>query len=107
MPSLTNSTTQLKLTVDGSPLTYAQLLKTVAVTAKPVINLGVVTFPPGLLVSEIDARSTLIAACDAATSTITLSESDKALALELVDAFYWGVSSSEIVAFRAALAASA
>ena len=107
MPSFTNVTTALKLKVDGDPLTYAQILKTVAITPSPItLDSGQIVYPPGLLVADISARSTLIAACDAATSTITLTSGDKTLALSLVDAFYWSVSSSVIPTFRADLAAA-
>jgi hypothetical protein len=107
MPSFSNNTTTLKLTIDGDALTYAEILKLVAVTPSPVINSGVVTFPPGLTVADLAARATLLASCDAATTNITLSAGDKTLALSLVDAFYFTVISQEIVAFRAALFAAA
>ena len=107
MPVFTNTTTTLKTTIDGNGLTYAELLKTVAVTPLPVVTAGVVTFPPGLTIADLSARATLLASCDAATTEITLSAGDKTLALTLVDAFYWTIISQELVAFRAALAAAA
>lgn len=107
MPAFTNSTTTLKTTIDGDALTYAEILKLVAVTPSPVITSGVVTFPPGLTIADLAARATLLAACDAATTSITLTGGDKTLALALVDAFYFTIVSQELVSFRAALYAAA
>ena len=106
MPSITNTVSTIRPRSDGPSLTYAQILRQIAVAPVAVVTAGVVTFPPGLTVADMAARATLIASCDSAGTNITLSSGDKTLALALTDAFYFSVVNADVVSFRAALASA-
>jgi len=105
--SFTNVTTSLQLQA-GKNTTYAQLLKIIVSSAAPVVVSGQVRLvPPGVQVAEMAARLSIIAACDAATTTITLSDADKTLALSLFDTYYWFIVDQQVIDFYNALSAAA